>query len=159
VAQLAAVPSVDDILMIKKSKRWTQEDLDGMGRFPSGKKKGKGRYGNVNKIEHNGIKFDSKREFLRYMDLRILERAGQISDLKVHPKFPIVIGGIEIRIYSKRYHANGRLMYYEADFSYWDAEAKKLVVEDVKMQSGFRTEVYKIKKALMRAMGYIIEEY
>jgi len=33
------------------------------------------------------------------------------------------------------------------------------VIEDVKMQSGHRTEVYKIKKALMEAMGHTIEEY
>lgn len=147
--------------MVKKSKRWTQDDIRGLG---CGKYleqvAGKGRYGNVNKIEHDGIQFDSKREFLRYIDLKVLVRAGEISDLKVHPKYPIVIGGIEIRIFSKRYHKTGRLMYYEADFSYLTkAPFGELVIEDVKMQSGFRTEVYKIKRALMKAMGHDIKEY
>ena len=33
------------------------------------------------------------------------------------------------------------------------------VIEDVKMQSGHRTEIYKIKRALMDAMGHPITEY
>ena len=137
--------------MHKKAKRWTEDDLKGI------KPKSKGRYGNVNKIVHDGIKFDSKREYLRYMDLKLLVRAGEISELKVHPKYPITIAGVEIRIYSKRYHKNGRHLTYEADFSYW--RYGKPVIEDVKMASGHRTEVYKIKRALMRAMGHQIEEY
>ena len=157
--------------MPKKGKRWTQEDISGFN-VVNGQKAG-GRYGNVRKPVHDGIRFDSKREFLRYMDLTILEKAGEISDLKVHPKYPIIIGGVEIRIYSERYHKNGRLMIYEADFSYFEwtevsidrphgtttARKAERVIEDVKMQSGFRTEVYKIKRALMRAMGHVIREY
>ena len=64
-------------------------------------------------------------------------------------------------------------MIYEADFSYFEwtevsidrphgtttARKAERVIEDVKMQSGFRTEVYKIKRALMRAMGHVIREY
>jgi len=137
-----------------KQKRWTEEDL---GKTSVGKTRSKGRYGNVRKPVHDGIRFDSKREFLRYMDLKLLEKAGEISDIKVHPKYPITIAGVEIRIYSKRYHKNGRHLTYEADFTYMrDGET---VIEDVKMASGHRTETYKIKKALMRAMGHNIEEY
>jgi hypothetical protein len=154
--------------MVKKSKRWTQEDIDGFATV-KGKKAG-GRYANVRKPVHDGIRFDSKREFLRYMDLTILVRAGEIKDLKVHPKYPITIAGVEIRIYSKRYHKTGRHLTYEADFEYQrfvtgcpDSKTKAgiwvPVIEDVKMASGHRTEVYKIKKALMLAMGHIIEEY
>lgn len=138
-----------------KQRRWTQEDIDGFATV-KGKKAG-GRYGNVRKPVHDGIRFDSKREFLRYMDLRILERAGEISDLKVHPKYPITIGGIEIRIFSKRYHKTGKHLTYVGDFEY--RRAGELVIEDVKMQSGHRTDVYRIKRALMKAMGYDIEEY
>ncbi len=154
--------------MSKKGKRWTQAELDSIypNRIDGPAAKKKGRYGNVNKIEHDGIQFDSKREFLRYIDLRILERAGEIRELKVHPKYPITIGGIEVRIYSERYSKTGRHMTYEADFSYRrivseisGLEVNRAVIEDVKMQSGFRTEVYKIKRALMRAMGHDITEY
>lgn len=152
--------------MIKKAKRWTQEDLEKL--YPSWIDKErrddikKGRYANVRKPVHDGIRFDSKREFLRYMDLKLREKAGEIRDLRVHPKYPIIIAGIEIRIYSKRYHKTGRLMIYEADFEYKvfiKAGIWVTRIEDVKMQSGFRTEVYKIKRALMKAMGHDIEEY
>ena len=156
---------------MKQGRRWTQEEGDGVA-TGKGKKAG-GRYGNVRKPVHDGIRFDSKREFLRYMDLKVLERAGEISDLKVHPKFPITIGGVEVRIFSKRYSKTGRHMVYEADFSYFEwtetsisrphgtttARKAERVIEDVKMQSGFRTEVYKIKRALMKAMGHDIREY
>jgi len=167
VAQLAAVPSVDDSSMVKQ-KRWTEEDLKGIT-----KPKGKGRYGNVNKIEHDGIRFDSKREFLRYMDLKLLERAGEISDLRVHPKYPITIGGIPIMVALNQHRPWGRHLTYEADFTYFEWTEKSIgrphgtttarkaerVIEDVKMQSGHRTDVYKLKRALMKAMGHDIREY
>lgn len=142
---------------MSKQRRWTQEDLDSTVVGKDLGKKKVGRYGNVRKPVHDGIKFDSKREFLRYMDLKILERAGEIHGIKVHPRYPIIIAGIEIRLMSKRYHKNGRLLVYEADFEY--VRDGETVIEDVKMQSGHRTEVYKIKRALMKAMGHNIEEY
>jgi len=133
----------------------------------------KGRYGNVKKPEFDGIRFDSHREMQRYCDLKLMQQAGVIKDLEVHPKYPITIGGIEIRIRSKRYWNEGRHLTYEADFSYIDLEKKPsrdellehgadwhpTVIVDVKMQSGHRTETYKIKRALMTAMGYTITEY
>jgi hypothetical protein len=153
--------------MVKKGRRWTEDELRDLGCGKHLEKvAGKGRYGNVKKIEEDGIRFDSKREYLRYRDLKLLEKAGEIVALKVHPKFPIIIGGVEVRIYSKRYHKNGRQMIYEADFLYWRviSEVTGLpcsysVIEDVKMQSGHLTEVYKIKRALMKAMGHDIKEY
>ena len=141
-----------------KQRRWTEEDL---GKTAVGKKVSKGRYGNVRKPVHDGIKFDSKREFLRYMELKLLEKAGEIRHLEVHPKFPIIIGGVQVMVSSNQHGKWDRQMVYEADFKY----ARKdgcwwpIVIEDVKMQSGHRTGVYKIKRALMRAMGYDIEEY
>ena len=121
--------------------------------------KGKGRYGNVKKPEFDGIRFDSHREMERYCDLKLAERAGVIQDLKVHPAYPIVIGDVEIRLFSKRYWKTGRHLTYEADFTYWDCERKCQIIEDVKMQSGHRTEGYRIKQALMTAMGHTIMEY
>lgn len=145
--------------MIKKSKRWTQEDLDDTAVA----KKGKGRYGNVKKITEDGIRFDSKREYLRYLDLKLLERAGEISQLKVHPKYPITIGGVDIMVSSNQHNKWDRHLTYEADFTYikWHRNGGNgdRVIEDVKMQSGHRTGVYKLKRALMRAMGYVITEY
>ena len=145
----------------KKAKRWTEEDvrrLKAVGQ-PEALAKG-GRYGNVNKIWEDGIRFDSKREYLRYLDLRLLEKAGEISELKVHPKYPITIGGVDIMVSSNQHNKWDRHLTYEADFSYLTkAPFGDRVIEDVKMQSGHRTGIYKLKRALMRAMGNDIKEY
>ncbi len=159
---------------MKKTRRWTDKDVEAM--YPSWiskSAKGKGRYGNVKKITEDGIRFDSKREYLRYLDLKLLEKAGEISDLKVHPKYPITIGGVPVMVALNQHKPWGRHLTYEADFTYfqWTEQstasshgtttARKAVrvIEDVKMQSGHRTGVYKIKRALMKAMGHDIEEY
>jgi hypothetical protein len=142
-----------------KQRRWTEEDL---GKTSVGKQVKKGRYGNVNKIEEDGIRFDSKREYLRYKDLKLLERAGEICRLVVHPKYPITIGGIPIMVSSNQHNKWDRHLTYEADFEYFEAGTEGStvrVIEDVKMQSGHRTGIYKLKRALMRAMGYNITEY
>lgn len=83
----------------------------------------------------DGIKFQSKREAQRYVELKLLKRAGKIQDLKLQPayKFPIM-------------YDSGRHIFYRADFKYFDGDTAKVIVEDVK---GMRTQVYKIKKAMM----------
>lgn len=119
------------------------------------------RYANIKKHQHpDGTKLDSKREYLRYSDLLLLEKAGEIGALVVHPRYRIIIGGVPVLMKSKRY-PNGRQLTYVADFEYYTHPHKKeaVVIEDVKMQSGFRTEIYKIKRALMEAMGLQITEY
>lgn len=142
------------------SRRWTEEELRDLGCGKHLEKATKkGRYGNINKIEEDGILFDSKREYLRYLDLKLLVRSGAISNLKVHPKYPITIGGIPIMVSSNQHNKWDRHLTYEADFEYLDEKLLEKVIEDVKMQSGHRTGVYKIKRALMRAMGYDIREY
>lgn len=149
---------------MKKTRRWTDKDVEKL--YPSWitkDGKGKGRYGNVKKITEDGIRFDSKREYLRYLDLKLLQKAGEICGLKVHPKYPITIAGVKIMVSSNQHNKWDRHLTYEADFSYFlggHAElGKRFVIEDVKMQSGHRTGVYKLKRALMRAMGHEIKEY
>ena len=88
----------------------------------------------------DGIRFDSKKEAKRYLELKILEKAGAIKDLR--RQVPYVL------INKSRY---GRAIKYVADFTYYEDD--KLVVEDVK---GVRTPVYKLKKRLM-AEVYEIE--
>lgn len=144
---------------MSKQKRWTEEDVAAVTGATN--KINKGRYGNVNKIIEDGIRFDSKREYLRYKDLKLLERAGEIRDLEVHPKFPITIGGVPIMVSSNQHNKWDRHLTYEADFKYCERQGAwwPVVIEDVKMASGHRTGVYKLKRALMRAMGYDIREY
>lgn len=139
---------------MSKQRRWTEADL---GKTAAGKVAKKGRYGNVRKPVHDGIRFDSKREFLRYMDLKLLEKAGEIFDIQVHPKYPITIGGIPIMVALNQHKPWGRHLTYEADFEY--IQDGEVVIEDVKMQSGHRTDTYKLKRALMKAMGHEITEY
>lgn len=94
---------------------------------------------NNKKIEYKGIKFDSIKEKNRYMELSFLEAAGQIRELKLQPRF---------MLQEKFRDENGKLhreIAYIADFSYFNDECDKLIVEDVK---GFKTDVFKIKEKL-----------
>jgi hypothetical protein len=116
--------------------------------------KGKSRYGNVKRVKIDGYSFDSKREGDRYLELRLLERAREIKNLVVHPVIKIVIGGVPVMSPSPRY-PKGRQMRYVADFAY-DADGQ-LVYEDVKMTK-HRTDVYKLKRALVFTMGINILE-
>lgn len=85
----------------------------------------------------DGITFDSKAEARRYAELKLLERAGEIKDLELQPKYRLLDG----------FKKNGKVyrpIDYIADFKYVDREGKT-IVEDVK---GKRTEVFNIKKKL-----------
>lgn len=88
-------------------------------------------------IEFEGIRFDSIAEYRRYEELKLMEKAGEISCLSVHPRF--LLQEAFITPDGKR----EAQITYEADFKYF--EQGKPVVEDVK---GVRTEVYKIKRKL-----------
>lgn len=100
------------------------------------------KYNNT-KIEEDGIKFDSQKEYRRYKALKVLERAGQISNLKHHVAFELAP---QVK-YSTAKKAKPALR-YEADFTYM--ENGKLVVEDVKSKDvTAKDKVYIIKKHLM----------
>ena len=89
----------------------------------------------------DGIMFDSKKEAARYAELKLLERAGIISQLVLQPRFELQEG---FRKNGKSY----RKIEYVADFMYRDNKAEETVIEDVK---GVKTEVYKLKKKLFEA--------
>lgn len=118
---------------------------------------GRDRYGVAKVHTIDGIKFDSKRELNRYLDLKVLERANVITDLELQPRIQIIIGGVTVKMISKRY-PNGRILTYVGDFRYRDLERGGIIIEDVKMESGHRPDVYKIKRALVHAMGIEIVE-
>jgi hypothetical protein len=102
------------------------------------------KYGNTRVVE-DGYTFDSKAEFRRYQELKLLEKAGEIYNLQVHVPFPLVVEGILVCT-------------YEADFVYQlpSGSLGDLVVEDVK---GYRTDLYRLKKKLMYACkGIKIQE-
>lgn len=95
---------------------------------------------NNKKITVDGQKFDSKKEANRYKELVLLEKAGEIQDLRTQVKF--------VLIHAQRDETTGKVIErecsYKADFVY--SEGEKTVVEDVK---GCRTEAYIIKRKLM----------
>lgn len=86
----------------------------------------------------DGHVFASKKEAARYAELKLLERAGIISDLELQKRFELIPSQ---RIDGKVVE---RPCYYVCDFAY--CEGGKQVIEDAK---GMKTEVYKIKKKLM----------
>lgn len=91
--------------------------------------------------------FASRAEAARYRELKALERAGEIEQLELQPKFPLACGGTPILIKSKRYH-NGRRALYTADFRYVVRGTGETVVEDVK---GFDTGVSRLRRAIVEA--------
>jgi hypothetical protein len=95
------------------------------------------KYGNK-KVISDGITFDSKAEHRRYQQLKLLQQAGQISQLRVHPKFEL------IPAFTDGQGRRHRAVNYYADFAYYEAGAE--VVEDVK---GARTGVFKLKHKLL----------
>lgn len=103
------------------------------------------------KVEIDGIVFDSKKEGRRYSELKALQEAGAIKDLKRQVKFILIPAQREPDTVGKRGgKIKGKLLErecsYVADFCYYVAETGEYVVEDTK---GFRTTEYKIKRKLM----------
>jgi len=95
------------------------------------------------------IKFDSKKEANRWMELQLLERGGAISDLRRQVKVELI--GQHRPLFTR----TGRKMRYVADFTYVDNKTGILVIEDVK---GFKTKEYEVKRAILQAMGLDIRE-
>lgn len=110
--------------------------------YKATKTKTRSKYGNK-KTWCDGIKFDSKHEADRYVQLRNLKNAGAIDRLELQVRYDFQINGV-------------KLGFYKADFRYLEMErgyAVRLVVEDAK---GMPTPVYRLKKKLMKAI-YAIE--
>ena len=86
-------------------------------------------------VEVDGIRFASKAEARRYGELKLLERAGEIADLRLQPPFRLDVNGLHIAD-------------YRGDFAYRNVRTGMAGVEDVK---GVRTDSYRLKRLLMKA--------
>jgi hypothetical protein len=109
------------------------------------------KYYNKKVKTSDGLVHDSKREARRWVELKLLERAGQIKDLQRQVKFVLIPAQYEPGIIGKRGGVKqGKLIErecsYIADFVYTDTNTEKMVVEDTK---GFRTKDFIIKRKLM----------
>jgi hypothetical protein len=111
------------------------------------------KYGNK-KIKVCGLVFDSKKEYRRWRELGLLERAGEITNLRRQVEYILIP---EQRGQSAEKYTRGpkkglckpgelleRKVTYIADFVY--EKAGETVVEDCK---GMRTKEYIIKRKLM----------
>ena len=97
-------------------------------------KKKKNKYGAKRK-QVDGINFHSTWEADRYSELRIMEKAGLISQLKLQVKYPLKVNGAIVSNYI-------------ADFVYYDRERNE-ITEDAK---GVKAPEYRLKKKLLLAI-------
>lgn len=135
---------------MRKKTRFTEADLAVLRGNASQQQPAKAsKYGN-RKSEIGGITFDSEREKKRWLQLCLLERAGEITGLERQVPF-ILAPAVDL--------GEPRMkpaMRYTADFVYRKADTNELVVEDAK---GARTGEYRMRKHLMKSVhGIIIKE-
>lgn len=84
----------------------------------------------------DGIRFDSGHEAARWTELRLLERAARITELRRQVPFRLTV--------------NGQLVCsYIADFVY--VESGREIVEDAKSAATRKIATYRIKRKLMAA--------
>lgn len=93
------------------------------------------------KIIIDGIEFDSKKEGLRYKELRLLERAGLITDLKMQTSF-------ELQPSFKKNGKTIRAITYKSDFDYKTKDGRH-VLEDVKSPATAKDKTYILKKKML----------
>ena len=100
---------------------------------------------NAQKVVTEDREFDSKLEFRRWNELKLLEKAGVIKELKRQVRLPLIS--------KSRY---GKEIAYIADFTYFEGE--KFVVEDTKSEAT-KTPLYRLKKRLVaEKYGIVIKE-
>lgn len=97
------------------------------------------------KVTYDGMEFDSKKEFNRYMELKMLQRAGRIGSIDRQVRFELI---------PSQKDENGKVIerpaFYVADFVYIDRESGKVVVEDVKgAKEGQAYALFSLKRKLM----------
>ena len=85
--------------------------------------------------------FDSVKEFSRWQELKLMERAGEIYELQRQVPFVLI---------PAQRDENGKLIErevkYIADFTYRERCGNRLVVEDTK---GLKTREYILKRKMM----------
>lgn len=103
------------------------------------------KYGAV-RVGVDNYLFDSKKEALRYGELRLMKHAGMIQDLQVHPSYELHCAGVKVATYI-------------ADFSFVDCENGEVVIEDCKNPATAKLAVYRLKKRMVAAeYGVVIRE-
>ena len=115
---------------------------------------------NARKATINGEEFDSKKEAHRWQQLKLMERAGQIDDLRRQVKYVLIPTQREqSNEVFQRGKNRGKAkpgcvieheVSYIADFVYLDVNTGKTVVEDAKgYRDGAGYKIFVIKRKLM----------
>ena len=113
------------------------------------------KYGNVKTVTSDGVKHDSIKEANRWCELKLLERAGKITDLQRQVPFELIPAQYEEY---ERYSKSGKQLksgkrcveksvVYVADFVYRENGIK--IVEDSKSPATKKKESYIIKRKLL----------
>lgn len=92
---------------------------------------------NARKTEFDGVIFDSKGEAVRWAELKLLQRAGKITELRRQVKFLLLDR-----------QADEKAVHYTCDFMY--TENGRTVVEDVKSEVTRKKSDYVIKRKLFK---------
>lgn len=126
------------------------------------------KYGAVPKVVDN-IRFHSTKEAGRYLELKLLLKAGHIRNLKLQPHYtlmaPVIRGGLE-NIHAGKFERVSAIGEYHADFSYDELYSTnplwpkwRFVVEDVKSPATAKKDMYVWKKRhFQRQYGIEIRE-
>lgn len=102
----------------------------------------KGKF-NASPLVVDGHRFASNLEARHYGTLLYRLKAGEIADLELQPRYPLLVDGAQIGV-------------YVADFRFRDTKTGGVVVQDAK---GLRTSIFVRSKKHMRAQyGIDVEE-
>lgn len=105
-------------------------------------------------VTFDGIRYDSKNEMLRHNFLKMMEQAGEISNLRYHVNYTLIpkgVADVTLHFPDGDRHIQmkfDRERFYEADFVYINKNGEE-IVEDFK---GFETDTFKQKRILFRAI-------
>lgn len=91
------------------------------------------------KVREDGYLFASKAEHKRYCELKLLRSAGEIWQLEVHPRFSLVVLGIDCGTYTPDFAYLARI----------NNVSGVKVAEEIK---GFSTTDYKLRARLFAAL-------
>ena len=102
------------------------------------------KYGNHKVIVDGEKVADSKHEYSRLCELKVLQRAGEIKDLQTQVRYNLIP---EQKICGEKVRGTD----YIADFVYWTKD-NQFICEDAK---GHKTDAYIIKRKLMKLIHNI----
>ena len=100
---------------------------------------------NAQKVELDGMTFDSKKEYRRYIELKAMQQRGEITKLEHHTKFELAP---KTKLKGEK-RAKPAVRYF-ADFTYYIVE--QYIVEDVKSVATRKLPSYRTKKHLMKTV-------